>query len=275
MKRSECVNGPRPCCYFSCKYNLSIDRYGSVNELERRVNDNLFRSSDFEYGTNCLLDITDKFPEGLSNIEIAKVLGTNKESVRLDVLEALTQYKMFFSECTDNTTESLSDWKERLEDVLDEHYSPHREDVEYILERYPRLTYAMLCNVADSFDWKQRLGLSDSEWDVIVDPLSYNTEVVSRYDLYSIPFTYDAAVLGKKVGFSEDMIEVWIAKGLEFLVGRNGETLIERASLLDFLESHGKYHYKVLNNSDHKKRISDDSLQELRINLIKELDYNA
>lgn len=275
MKRSDCVNLPRPCCKFGCKFNLSIDRYGSLDELERRVNDGLFRSSDFEYDTNCLLDITDRFPDGLCNLDIAKVLGTNKETIRLDVLEGLTQYRMYFNDCSELDESGVDGWREKIEDLIENHYSPHKEDVEYILEKQPRLTYTMLCNVVSSLDWQERLGLSDSDWDVILDPLSYNNEVIDRYDLHEIPFTYDAESLGRKLGFSVDMIDVWIAKGLEILVGRNGETLIERASLLEFLETHGKYRYKVINNSDTTKRVTKQSIDELKLHTIKEIDYNV
>lgn len=268
--RADCINEPRPCCQFLCKYNLALDVYGSVDELDRRVTDNIFRASDFAFNTNCMLDVIDKHPEGLSNIEVAKVLQTNKETVRLRVLDALTQGRMYLQDLFENSDKSL----EFVESFMDDNYSPHEEDVRVVLDKFPKLSYTNLCQLAEQFNWKKRLKLSESDWEVISDPLSFpeNNEVVQRYNLTAIPYTYSVSKLAKMIGFSDDMIEVWIAKGLEFLVGRDGECMIERAAVLDFLETHGSYHYKVIHNSNAKTKITPQTIQELKLNHIVEIN---
>jgi hypothetical protein len=66
LTRGECVGGPRPCQYETCKYHL-------------------------DGADSCLLDLIDKHPDGMSDEEIGGVLGITKQAVQFVGDRALTK----------------------------------------------------------------------------------------------------------------------------------------------------------------------------------------
>ena len=80
--RGDCVDGPRPCVNYSCKYHIGID----INEETGTVLEN------FPGGTppeTCALDIADRGGSTLE--EIGEVLNVTRERVRQIELKAKTR----------------------------------------------------------------------------------------------------------------------------------------------------------------------------------------
>lgn len=105
MKRSECVNGPRPCLLFSCSYNMSfdaadLDKPESLNSFELptrlpiRVLTPVGPDGEAmesvpvlrEGVTNCALDFHD---DPQDNVAIAKALGIAPQDVDAIVAQAM------------------------------------------------------------------------------------------------------------------------------------------------------------------------------------------
>lgn len=72
--RGDCVNGPRPCLWVSCKYNLYLDitKAGSIQFTNPGIEPDQMKES-------CVLDLTDKGPQTLITIE--QVMNTTRQRV--------------------------------------------------------------------------------------------------------------------------------------------------------------------------------------------------
>lgn len=79
--RAECVDGPRPCPYVSCRHHLAIEANpnGSITFNFRDVEPD-------EMAETCSLDVADRGPASLD--EIAAALNLTREAVRLIEMRA-------------------------------------------------------------------------------------------------------------------------------------------------------------------------------------------
>jgi hypothetical protein len=68
--RGDCVDGPRPCLWVSCRYHLALDVHPVTGEIRGNIGDNKH---------TCALDVADDGPKSLA--EVAKVLGISRERV--------------------------------------------------------------------------------------------------------------------------------------------------------------------------------------------------
>ncbi len=76
QKRSECINGPRPCPWVGCKYNLYLD----VNPRTGSIILNFPDKEPWEIEDSCVLDIADRGPVTLE--EIGKIMNLTRERIR-------------------------------------------------------------------------------------------------------------------------------------------------------------------------------------------------
>lgn len=85
-KRSECEDGPRPCPWVSCKYNLAIDvkSDGALIEFPHML--------EPEFGSNCCLDHAAE--GGLKLADIGRLYGHSRELIRQKVTRASARLKM-------------------------------------------------------------------------------------------------------------------------------------------------------------------------------------
>lgn len=74
--RADCVNGPRPCPWVSCKFHLYLD----VNEKTGTIKFNFPDLEVWELKETCALDLADKQESSFD--DIAQVLNLTKERVR-------------------------------------------------------------------------------------------------------------------------------------------------------------------------------------------------
>lgn len=74
--RAECVNGPRPCPYVSCKHHLYLD----VSEMTGAIKLNFPDLEVEEMGESCALDVADR--GGATLEETAQVMNITRERVR-------------------------------------------------------------------------------------------------------------------------------------------------------------------------------------------------
>lgn len=97
LVRRDCVDGPRPCLHFTCRYNLSLDpetfTEADLDENGIPLSIDVLSVIDAEKGTikrlpilceqtrsNCALDYDDG---GLSEDEVAEAMGLSTAKVRL------------------------------------------------------------------------------------------------------------------------------------------------------------------------------------------------
>ena len=76
MNRSECVNGPRPCLYVSCKYHLFLD----VNPETGSVKLNFPDKEVWELEETCALDVAER--GGITLEEVGDILNLTRERIR-------------------------------------------------------------------------------------------------------------------------------------------------------------------------------------------------
>lgn len=87
--RSECVDGPRPCPWVSCRYNLLVDvkDNGAIKENLGPV-----ENIDFEaLGDTCALDVADRGGDTLE--AVGDMLGMTHERIRQLETRALAALK--------------------------------------------------------------------------------------------------------------------------------------------------------------------------------------
>lgn len=262
MQRSECIGTMRPCMRFSCKHNLTTELF-ELDEIETRIKTNTLRKSDFKYGTNCVLDLTDQFQEGMSNHEIAGVLNVSYETVRLCLLKGMTEMR---GQMKSFSTINVN----KLHEFLRLNFSPHNEDIKLCIEEFPTLTYKEMCLHAKSSGVLEELEFPDDDFEKLLNPelLDEDDEFIETYNLQSIPMQYERSIIGKMLGFSGSIIRIWMNDGLPFTIGRNGETLIDRADVLRHINDQGQHIYRIL----HVKNIPQDIYTELRLDLLQEVN---
>lgn len=91
--RADCVNGPRPCLYVSCKHHLYLD----VNPTTGSVKVNFPDKEVWELEETCALDVADL--GGLTLEEVGAIMNLTRERIRqvesrgLEKLRVLTADK--------------------------------------------------------------------------------------------------------------------------------------------------------------------------------------
>jgi hypothetical protein len=74
--RADCVNGPRPCVFVSCKYNLYLD----VNPETGSVKVNFPDKEIWELEYTCALDVAEK--GGITLEEVGEIMNLTRERIR-------------------------------------------------------------------------------------------------------------------------------------------------------------------------------------------------
>jgi len=74
--RAECVNGPRPCLFVSCKHNLYLD----VNPETGSIKLNFPDKEIFELEYTCALDVAEK--GGITLEEVGAIMNLTRERIR-------------------------------------------------------------------------------------------------------------------------------------------------------------------------------------------------
>ena len=75
-KRSDCIDGPRPCPWVGCKYNLYLD----VNPRTGSIILNFPDREPWEMEESCALDIAERGPVTLE--EIGTIMNLTRERIR-------------------------------------------------------------------------------------------------------------------------------------------------------------------------------------------------
>lgn len=84
--RGDCVDGPRPCAWVSCKYNLYLDvsKAGAVK----------FNFPDIEVENmpdSCVLDVADR--GGITLEEVGQIMNLTRERIRQVELHGISKIK--------------------------------------------------------------------------------------------------------------------------------------------------------------------------------------
>lgn len=74
--RAECVNGPRPCLFVSCKHNLYLD----VNPETGSIKLNFPDKEIWELPYTCALDVAEK--GGITLEEVGEIMNLTRERIR-------------------------------------------------------------------------------------------------------------------------------------------------------------------------------------------------
>jgi hypothetical protein len=74
--RADCVNGPRPCMFISCKYNLFVD----VNPRTGSVKLNFPDKEIWDLKDSCALDVADQ--GGVTLEQVGDIMNLTRERVR-------------------------------------------------------------------------------------------------------------------------------------------------------------------------------------------------
>jgi hypothetical protein len=74
--RAECVNGPRPCLFVSCKHNLYLD----VNPETGSIKLNFPDKEIWELEHTCALDVAEK--GGITLEEVGEIMNLTRERIR-------------------------------------------------------------------------------------------------------------------------------------------------------------------------------------------------
>ena len=72
----ECINGPRPCLYVSCKHHLYLD----VNPETGSIKINFPDKEPWELGETCALDVAER--GGITLEEVGVILNLTRERIR-------------------------------------------------------------------------------------------------------------------------------------------------------------------------------------------------
>jgi len=84
--RADCINGPRPCLYVSCKHHLYLD----VNPRTGSVKLNFPDKEIWELEETCALDVADR--GGITLEEVGAIMNLTRERIRQ--VEARGLYKL-------------------------------------------------------------------------------------------------------------------------------------------------------------------------------------
>jgi len=74
--RADCINGPRPCLYVSCKHHLYLD----VNPETGSVKVNFPDKEVWELEETCALDVADR--GGITLEEVGAIMNLTRERIR-------------------------------------------------------------------------------------------------------------------------------------------------------------------------------------------------
>ena len=74
--RADCVNGPRPCLFVSCKHNLYLD----VNPETGSIKLNFPDKEIWELEYTCALDVAEK--GGITLEEVGEIMNLTRERIR-------------------------------------------------------------------------------------------------------------------------------------------------------------------------------------------------
>ena len=74
--RADCVNGPRPCLFVSCKHNLYLD----VNPETGSIKLNFPDKEIWELEHTCALDVAEK--GGITLEEVGEIMNITRERIR-------------------------------------------------------------------------------------------------------------------------------------------------------------------------------------------------
>jgi len=74
--RAECMNGPRPCLFVSCKHNLYLD----VNPETGSIKLNFPDKEIWELEYTCALDVAEK--GGITLEEVGEIMNLTRERIR-------------------------------------------------------------------------------------------------------------------------------------------------------------------------------------------------
>ena len=86
-ERSECINGPRPCLYVSCKHHLFLD----VNPETGSIKLNFPDKDPWELEETCALDVAER--GGITLEEVGEILNLTRERIRQLEVTALEKMK--------------------------------------------------------------------------------------------------------------------------------------------------------------------------------------
>src|SRR5262252_64687 len=75
-RRADCVNGPRPCLFVSCKHNLYLD----VNPETGSIKLNFPDKEIWELEHTCALDVAEK--GGITLEEVGEIMNLTRERIR-------------------------------------------------------------------------------------------------------------------------------------------------------------------------------------------------
>ena len=75
-RRADCLNGPRPCPWVSCKYHLYLD----INPRTGSIKLNFPNIMPWEMTESCVLDIADRGPVTLE--DVGKIMNLTRERIR-------------------------------------------------------------------------------------------------------------------------------------------------------------------------------------------------
>ena len=90
--RADCINGPRPCMFVSCKHNLYLD----VNPETGSIKLNFPDKEIWELEHTCALDVAEK--GGITLEEVGQIMNLNRERIR----QVETRGLMKLREATDD-----------------------------------------------------------------------------------------------------------------------------------------------------------------------------
>src|SRR5688572_17077984 len=93
--RADCVNGPRPCLFVSCKHNLYLD----VNPETGSIKLNFPDKEIWELEHTCALDVAEK--GGITLEEVGAIMNLTRERIR----QVETRGLMKLREATEATPE--------------------------------------------------------------------------------------------------------------------------------------------------------------------------
>ena len=86
--RGDCAEGPRPCPYVSCKYNLYVD----VNPRTGSVKMNFPDKELWELAETCALDVADR--QGITLEEVGVIMNLTRERVRQLEMRGLSKLRV-------------------------------------------------------------------------------------------------------------------------------------------------------------------------------------
>ena len=85
--RYQCKNGPRPCVFFSCKYNLYLD----INPKSGSIKFNFPNKEVWELEETCALDVAER--GGMTLEDLGGLLNLTRERIRQYERNGLTKLR--------------------------------------------------------------------------------------------------------------------------------------------------------------------------------------